>query len=165
MRKTDACNLAQRLAGLYPTASREQIELAGKRLLDYPANVGAEAVDELAQSQEFFSLPKLIGIMREKELRIQQALARHNAETVAWWLHKQGFHPQAADDTARVLAHYAHCWAEVQRVDVTEVARQFMRGMIFGHCLAALNEIGNAQARALTQEAIGMADETAEVFK
>lgn len=142
----------------WPIPSDEQLGQWQKRLAQFPVHVVREAMPVHWEERGNFTTPELKGLVaicyeiwkREAPRRTTTQSPREKEKVIDWLKRESEDRPAFGDmaDDEIVMFHCETAWSRVKFHAAPEVGRQFVRGLIFSHCLNAMLEIGKSQQQA-----------------
>jgi hypothetical protein len=130
---------------------------AAERVIgDTTAAIANETIDELVTLEQWLNVPRLKSLLLAREVRLQTAKAAAARQTVASWLGCRS--KDVAED--RIIQHYYGCWLAVANGDGPRTGREYVRALIYAHCVTALREIQVDESRAIAaaRSAVELAD-------
>lgn len=151
MSETEAIKIVKTIKGLFPTATKEQLEQVGIMLLAYLPSRAMAVIRTHATRHQYLDIPQLNEALRSDDSKHRAGRTRERIvdglrrlARTEWGI--QTYH--GMDDEKVLLCHYGNAYAEVRDSGCERLGLDFARTLILDACRTGFSELGKTLAEA-----------------
>lgn len=150
--------------GLFPTLTREQIELIGAKAMPFEFRAAIAVARTHRAQHEFLDFPQFFEGLRADAARRAARAAASRRERIVDGLRRLARTQwgiadyESLNDQSVIIEHYGKCWSSLSASDIEDLGKRSMRAVMYEAARTALTEIGlpDDEAEALAREIVGV---------
>ena len=160
---SDEKQFAKLMKGLFPTITREQIDVIASHAIGLPMARACAVAKTHSISHSFLDMPQLIEGLRQAWLSHEKKKDNERNETIIYFVRRTARERgdtifDGKEDMDVLRAHFTEAWIGIKEGNADPGGKEFARGTIYTHCLSAAEQIGmdGADAMALAEEVVDL---------